>query len=68
MKFKLNEEDFVHDTNLNVDQLLNLQEIDYKKLAISVKINGEFISMKTYETTNINENDDVWIIQFFPGG
>lgn len=56
------------DSEISMQTLLDLEEIDFKNRTMTAKINGNFVSMKKYDSTFIKENDIVWIIQFSPGG
>jgi len=67
MKFVLNNrEEEITKVQLSISELL-----DYKKLTFRmrvVKINGVLVSKNEYDTTLINEGDNVQIIYLMSGG
>lgn len=67
MKIMLNnrEEEFDADT-LSVREMLNLKKYSFRLRVI--KINGELIPSGQYDTTIINDGDEVLMIYLMSGG
>ncbi|HOO98820.1 MAG TPA: sulfur carrier protein ThiS [Bacteroidales bacterium] len=67
MKIMLNnrEEEFDADT-LSVREMLNLKKYSFRLRVI--KINGELIPSGQYDTTFINDGDEVLMIYLMSGG
>ena len=64
----LNNKPYNWSSGLTVEKLLELEKIKFKLSTMTVKVNGVFISMKDYASTPIEDEDEVLIIQFSPGG
>ena len=64
----LNNKPYEWAAGLTVEKLLALEKIDYKNRSMVVKVNGDFVSMKKYHETAINDEDEVLMVQFSPGG
>ena len=67
MKIKLNnrKEEF-GSYMLTIEELLAIKKFTFKMLV--VKINGKLIKKEEYDTTLINDGDDVHIIHLISGG
>lgn len=52
--------------HLTVSELLKVKNFTFKMLII--KINGNLVQKGTYETTSINEGDDVTVLHLISGG
>jgi sulfur carrier protein len=67
MKILLNnrEEEFIKDS-VSVNDMLLLKKFSFKMRII--KINGSLISKEKYDTTFINEGDDVQMLYLMSGG
>jgi len=52
---------------LTVVELLSLSQVESPEL-VSVQINGKFLSKDRYETTRLNDNDEVDFLYFLGGG
>ena len=67
MKIILNnrEEEFGGET-LNISQLLELRKLSFRMRII--KINGRLIPKEKYDSTSINEGDNVQVIYLMSGG
>ena len=67
MKIILNnrEEEFRGET-LNISQLLELRKLSFRMRII--KINGRLIPKEKYDSTSINEGDNVQVIYLMSGG
>ncbi len=59
------DEKFVQET-LSVSEMLLLKKFSFKMRII--KINGALVSKENYDTTFINEGDDVQMIYLMSGG
>ena len=66
MKISLNGEPFEVAGPLTVDRLLAQLEIDPRRVA--VEHNVSVLKRTTYETTMINEGDEVEVVNFVGGG
>jgi sulfur carrier protein len=67
MKILLNnrEEEFIKDS-VSVNDMLLLKKFSFKMRII--KINGSLISKEKYDTTFINDGDDVQMLYLMSGG
>lgn len=67
MKILLNnrEEEFAHES-LSVNEMLLLKKFSFKLRII--KINGTFIPKEKYDSTSINDGDDVQMLYLMSGG
>ncbi|EYE87327.1 thiamine biosynthesis protein ThiS [Fervidicella metallireducens AeB] len=63
---KLNGREFQWNGSLTVKEILEINKFLYPK--IIVMVNDEFIPPEEYETTSINDGDDVKIIHLLAGG
>jgi len=63
---KVNSRDLEWQEGLTVQRLLELKEYTYVK--IFVKINGRIVEKEDYETTLIQDGDDVKVIHLLAGG
>lgn len=63
---KVNGRDFQWEEGLTVQEMINKK--NYTFPSIVVKINGKFIHPEEYETTIINDGDDVQAIHLITGG
>ncbi len=61
-----NREEVLSEEQLTVNQLLTLKSFSFKMLVI--KINGKLIRKADYETTQIQEGDDVMVLHLISGG
>lgn len=52
---------------LAVVELLSLCQVESPEL-VSVQINGRFLNKDRYETTRLNDNDEVDFLYFLGGG
>jgi len=61
-----NREEVLSEEQLTVNQLLTLKSFSFKMLVI--KINGKLIRKADYETTQIQDGDDVMVLHLISGG
>lgn len=67
MKFMLNNKNVEFDrSTMTVKELLEEKKFSFK--IIVVRINNKIIYEKDYDTTYINEGDNVMVIHIFHGG
>lgn len=67
MKITLNNNHQVVDSEgISVAELLRLKNFTFKMLVI--KINGKLISKDEYESTHIQDGDDVHVLHLISGG
>lgn len=67
LKIKVNGElkDFSDVTNIS--SLLKANKVEQPEM-VSVQLNGEFVERENFETTKINEGDEVDFLYFMGGG
>ncbi|KAB3526760.1 sulfur carrier protein ThiS [Alkaliphilus serpentinus] len=63
---KVNTKDFEWEEGLTVQRLLDKKKYTFTK--IIVKINGNIINKEDYDSTIINDGDDVKVIHLLAGG
>ncbi|MBK7028884.1 MAG: sulfur carrier protein ThiS [Bacteroidales bacterium] len=61
-----NREEIVESEQLTVDQLLKYKNFSFKMLVI--KVNGKLVKKSEYETTLVNDGDDVMVLHLISGG
>ncbi|MBN2704025.1 MAG: sulfur carrier protein ThiS [Pontiellaceae bacterium] len=66
MKLIVNGETHVHEGNGSVDDLLD--ELGANKAHTALMINGEVIPSEKWESTPLNENDQIEMLVFVGGG
>jgi len=67
MKITLNNNiETFEEENLSISNLLKIKNFTFKMLII--KVNGKLIRKEDFETTFINENDEVAVIHLISGG
>ena len=67
MKLTVNGEETTLETALTVGQLLVEQQVKMPEM-VSVELNGSILKREDYETTPLNENDQVEFLYFMGGG
>jgi len=63
---KLNGRDFSWEDNLTIQGIIEKKKYTFPKLI--VKLNGQHIEKEDYETTYVNDGDNVQIIHLLAGG
>lgn len=63
---KVNGRDFIWEENLTVVKLLEKKKFTFPQ--IYVRINDELIPEENYDSTTINDGDDVKVIHLMAGG
>jgi len=53
-------------SEMNIDELI--KELEYKQKGFAVALNGTFVSLTTYDSTKVRENDSVEILAPVQGG
>lgn len=67
MKIILNNRDEVFDVEqMNITQLLGLKNFSFKMLVI--KVNGKLIKKTEYDSTLVQEGDEVMVLHLISGG
>ncbi len=67
MKIILNNREEIFETgDLTISKLLEVKKFTWKMLII--KVNGKVLKRHEYETTKINEGDDVSVFHLITGG
>lgn len=68
MKLRVNGEEKIVDSNLNVHDLLITLELDPGQAGIAVAVDKEVIPKAVWQETKLRENSDVEIIRAVQGG
>ena len=55
------------DLPISLIELIKKNNVEQPEM-VSIQINGEFVDRSTFETTQINENDEVDFLYFMGGG
>lgn len=68
MTFTLNgKADSAESTQLSVVELLKLKNVEMPEM-VSVQLNGDILERSAFETTIVNDGDDVEFLYFMGGG
>ena len=68
MTFTLNgKADSADSTKLSVLELLKLKDVEMPEM-VSVQLNGDILDRSAFETTVVNDGDDVEFLYFMGGG
>lgn len=54
-------------TSLNITKLLELKNVESPDM-VSVQLNGEIVDREQYESTSVNDNDELDFLYFMGGG
>ncbi len=66
MKLIVNGEEHVHAGNGSIDALLD--ELGANKAHTALMVNGEVVSSENWNSTALNENDEIEMLVFVGGG
>jgi len=64
--YKLNNRNEEYVSGLTIAKIIEMKKFSYKKKIVT--INGEFVEQEDYETSKVNEGDDVKIHHLLAGG
>lgn len=68
MEIKVNgESQNLEQVNITVTDLLKIKDVEMPEM-VSVQLNGEFVDRENFDSTKINENDEVDFLYFMGGG
>lgn len=67
MNIKVNNKEQQLNEELNIVELLKINNVEMPDM-VSVQLNGEFVKKENYESTVINENDEIDFLYFMGGG
>lgn len=54
-------------TEINLAKLLELRKVESPEM-VAVQLNGEFVDLKSYDSTYLKSGDDVEFLYFMGGG
>ena len=67
MKLIVNGKNIEIDTDLNINNLLYQQKVKMPEL-VSVELNGQILKRSEFESTSLNEGDEIEFLYFMGGG
>ena len=67
MKIKINGEQKEFASSMSVLNLLKANKVEQPEM-VSVQLNGEFVERENFESTKVNEGDEVDFLYFMGGG
>jgi len=66
-QFKVNGKDQELNGNLSISDLITLNKVAQPDM-VSIQLNGSFVLRENYESTNLNEGDEIDFLYFMGGG
>ena len=66
-QFKVNGKDQELNENLTISDLIKLNKVAQPDM-VSIQLNGSFVLRENYESTNLNEGDEIDFLYFMGGG
>jgi len=66
-QFKVNGKDQELNDNLSISDLITLNNVAQPDM-VSIQLNGSFVLRENYESTNLNEGDEIDFLYFMGGG
>ncbi|KPK36992.1 MAG: hypothetical protein AMK70_00155 [Nitrospira bacterium SG8_35_1] len=57
----------IHEIEVNLSKLLEMRKVESPEM-VAVQLNGEFVDLKSYDTTYLKPGDDVEFLFFMGGG
>ena len=66
-QFKVNGKDQELNDNLSISDLITLNKVAQPDM-VSIQLNGNFVLRENYESTNLNEGDEIDFLYFMGGG
>lgn len=57
----------IENNEITVAQLLKLKDVEMPDM-VSVQLNGEFVDRNTFDTTPVEENNEIDFLYFMGGG
>ena len=66
-QFKVNGKDQELNGNLSISDLITLNKVAQPDM-VSIQLNGNFVLRENYESTNLNEGDEIDFLYFMGGG